>query len=132
MPSPTALTLDRLCRSGYYVSVCERWIPRANLRKDLFGFGDIVAIDRRQPGLLLVQCTSTGHVADRLTKAKGRPELAAWLKAGGRFQVWGWHHQAGRGEVRIVEVTGEDLSTGAVTGPTRRRGRRPRQPELFG
>jgi hypothetical protein len=132
MATPTALTLAALRRSGYLADVAERWLPHANVRRDLFGIGDVVGIDRRQPGLLLVQCTTRAHVADRLAKAKGRPELAAWLKAGGRFEVWGWYRRAGRWEVRIVAVTGADLSDVALTGPARRRGRRPRQPELFG
>jgi len=61
----------------------ERWIPHANRRRDLFGFGDVLAIDRREPGFLLVQCTSLAHVVDRLWEAvQAEKSLPAVLHGG--------------------------------------------------
>lgn len=131
MPSPTSLSLNHLRRHGFLADVVERWLPHANRRRDAFGFGDILAIDCREPGLLLVQCTSLAHVADRLAKARGRPELAAWLRAGGRFSVWGWFKRAGRWQVRIVAVRAGDLEAVPIGPARRRRGRKPVQAELF-
>lgn len=131
MPSPTRLTLNLLRRSGYVVDVVERWLPRVNRRRDLFGFGDVLAIDRREPGLLLVQCTSIGHVGDRLAKARNRPELAVWLRAGGRFEVWGWVKRGGRWRVKIVKVDAQSLEPVPLPAPARRRGKRVCQQGLF-
>jgi hypothetical protein len=130
MTTPTRLTLDLLRRSGYVAAVVEKWLPKINRRQDLWGFADILAIDRREGGFLLVQCTSVGHVADRLAKAKGRPELAAWLKAGGRFEVWGWSKRGKRWEVKRVGVQAGDLGPVVITAPKRRR-KRDRQRMLF-
>lgn len=131
MISPTALTLAHLRRHGFLADVVERWLPHVHRRRDAFGFADILAIDCREPGLLLVQCTTQAHVRDRLAKARGRPELAAWLRAGGRFEVWGWGKRAGRWRVKIVAVRGGDLEAAPILDYRLRRGRRPRQRELF-
>jgi len=130
MPSPTRLSLERLRSLGYVAGVVERFIPRANLKKDFLGCIDLVACHPIRPGVLAIQATSLGHVGDRLKKAKGRPELRTWLACGAAFQVWGWFNRAGRWDLKIVAVTGADLNAVIVTAPARR-GRRPVQPGLF-
>jgi len=124
--TPTARTLDLLRRSGYLAETVEKWLPRVNLRRDLFHFADVLACHPVRREIVLVQCTSIGHVADRLTKARGRPELLTWLRAGGRFIVMGWLRQ----EVKQVELTAEDLAGIVVQAPAPRRGRN-RQRGLF-
>jgi hypothetical protein len=132
--SPTARSLDYLRQRGYIVDVVERWIPHANIRKDLFGFADILAVHQLGKVFLLVQTTTASNMAGRLTKAKGRPELAIWLRAGGRFQVHGWHQDRdGRWQLRCVEVQGDDLAEVILSPARPRRGRKgERQRELFG
>ncbi len=129
MPSPTGLTLAHLRKNGFLPTVVERWLPRVNRRADAFGFADILAIDLRQPGLLLVQCTSLHNVSSRLAKARSKPELAAWLKAGGKFWVMGWYKRAGAWRVKVVEIRAGDLQPIPLQQPARR-GRKSRQPEL--
>jgi hypothetical protein len=130
--TPTARTLDHLRRAGFIAEVVERWIPRANIRKDFLGCVDIIAFHRSRPGIVGVQATSLPNVAARLTKAKGRPELAAWLRAGGQFQVWGWAMHTGRWTPKVVEVQASDLNTQAVViVQPGRRSRRREQAELF-
>jgi hypothetical protein len=90
MRSPTALALTRLRRLGFIADTVEKWIPRVNRKRDLFGFGDILAMHARDRCILIVQATTAAHAGDRLRKARSRPELALWLRAGGQFQVWGW------------------------------------------
>src|SRR5262249_12213986 len=127
MATPTCLTLDALRRSRFVTETVEKWLPRVNRRRDLFGCIDIIAVDRREPGILAVQATSLAHVTDRLAKAKSKPALAAWLKAGGRFEVWGWARRDGRWEVKIVAVRAGDLEPMVVMAPARR-SKRPWQP----
>jgi hypothetical protein len=130
--TPTARTLTYLRRAGFLAAVVESWIPHANLRRDLFGFADVLAAHPRDRLFLLVQATTAGHVAHRLDKAKSRPELALWLRAGGRFEVHGWAHHGGRWLLRRVEVQGEDLADVVLAAPRPRRARRgQRQRELF-
>ena len=129
--TPAARTLTYLRRLGFVVDVCERWLPRVNRRRDLFGFADVLAVHARDRLFLLVQSTTAGHVAHRLQKAKGRPELLAWLKAGGGFEVHGWDKREGRWTCRRVAVRADDLATVALTRPRRRKRKGERQPLLF-
>lgn len=126
-----ARTLLALRRAGFTAAVVERWIPHTTHRRDLFGVADVLGVHPTRREFLLVQCTTAGHVAHRLAKARESPELAAWLRAGGQFEVWGWVNRAGRWQVRRVALSAGDLAAVPVTAIPRRRGRRPQQPELF-
>jgi hypothetical protein len=130
--SPTARSLHCLRRLGFTVDVVERWLPHACVRRDLFGFADVLAVHARDRVFLLVQCTTAGHVAHRLAKAKRRPELLAWLKAGGIFELHGWHKRGERWTCRRVAVGVQDLAAIVLDCPRHRRKRRgERQQELF-
>ena len=107
--SPTARTLKHLRELGYLACVVERWIPGACVRKDCFGFADVLAIRSEEQGVLAVQATTDDNMSARLKKARARPELAVWLKAGNRFVVWGWKKRLGHWCVRRVEVFWEEL-----------------------
>jgi hypothetical protein len=126
MASPTSRTLTRLRRLGYVVAVVESWVPHASIRRDLWGFADVLGVHPAECVFLLVQVTTAANMASRLTKARSKPELALWLKAGGRFEVHGWCKRGPKWEVRIVEVRAGDLrqDLAAVTQqPKRRRGK---------
>jgi hypothetical protein len=108
--------------------VVERWIPKANVRRDLFGCIDVVAVRRGESGVLAIQATTLAHVSARLAKAKGRPELRTWLAAGNRFEVWGWSYRGRRWVVKRVALRGEDLAGVVVEVPPRRPGGRKWRP----
>jgi hypothetical protein len=127
--TPTARSLDLLRRTGHIAGVVERFIAAVNRRSDLFGFADLIAVHRVEPGVLLLQATTRTNVSARLAKAKSKPELAVWLRNGGRFQVWGWYLAAGRWQVKRVEVRGDDLRDVVHEAPRQRR--RDREPNLF-
>jgi hypothetical protein len=102
--TPTARSLAHLRGLGYVVEVVERWIPGANIRRDLFGFGDLLAV---RPGeVLLVQTTTGDHVAHRLAKIAASPLAATVRGAGIRIVVHGWRkNAAGRWTLREVECS---------------------------
>lgn len=102
--SPTSRSLAHLRQLGYLADVVERWIPGANIRRDLFGFGDVLAI---RPGeVLLVQVTTGAHLAHRLAKIAASPLAAAVRASGIRICVHGWRKAAnGRWSLRIVDAT---------------------------
>jgi NADH:ubiquinone oxidoreductase subunit B-like Fe-S oxidoreductase len=86
---PTSRSLARLRRAGYLAAVVEKWVPGANVRSDLWRFGDVLAAHPARRDFLIVQATSASNVAARLTRAMPQPELGLWLLAGGRFEIWG-------------------------------------------
>lgn len=102
--SPTARTLAVLRERGYTAEVVERWIPGANIRRDLFGFIDVLGI--RNNEVLGVQTTSDSHVAERIKKISESDNLAAVRKAGIAIHVHGWRKAAnGRWTLREVDVS---------------------------
>jgi hypothetical protein len=105
---------------GFLAAVVESWIPRLNMRRDLFGFADLLAVHPRDRLFLLAQTTTAGHLAHRPAKARARPELRDWIRAGGRFEVHGWAQRDGPRTVRVVNVTGADLQTDLTPRPRRR------------
>ena len=131
MTSPTSRSLVLLRRSGCFAAVVERWIPKIDRRADLFGFGDILAVRRGEQGSLIVQATTRPNVSSRLNKAKRRPELAHWLAAGNRFEVWGWYRRNGAPSWDVVRVAVRpgDLASVTLSAPTRR-SRKSRQKEF--
>ena len=117
--SPTQRTLAELKRQNVPACVSEKWIPSrghpaGGVRKDLFGFVDVVALGETVIG---VQATSGTNVAARVKKIREECGEAAkaWLRSGGTIQVWGWRKLAKPvnrryWQPRIVEVTIDDLS----------------------
>jgi hypothetical protein len=84
--TPAARSLARLRREGFVAAVVQKWLPHAGARQDLFGCADLLAVHPRARICLLVQATSLSNLSSRLAKARARPELAAWLRAGGAFE----------------------------------------------
>ena len=129
--TPTARTLAALRRSGYLADVCERWILRANVRKDLFGILDIVAIRRGEAGVLGIQTTTAPNMSARRRKAQECAALRTWLTAGNRFELWAWVQCDGQWRVRREALTLPSLATVPVELIPRRR-RKPSERGLFG
>ena len=93
--SPTQRTLAYLKESGIICGMVERWIPNPKLpgggiRKDLFGFIDIIAISKADGVVGIQSCGSdfNGHIK-KITEER-REEVMAWLEAGASLQLIGW------------------------------------------
>jgi len=130
--SPTALSLDLLRRQGHLADVAEKWVPGVNIRRDLFGAFDLVAVHPDRHGVLGVQCTSGDHHASRRTKLLANPAVRTWLQAGNAAEVWSWQQVGGKWTCRREAITldTEGLTTTALT--PRRRPRRRRKGERQG
>ncbi len=125
--TPTGRTLDLLRQSGYLAAVVESWIPHLNRWRDLFRFADVLAVHPVRREIALVQVTTADHLAHRLAKVQGIPELPAILAAGVKVMVHGWARCGGKWHARIVEVVQADLQPVVVDGPPRRTGKRTEQ-----
>jgi hypothetical protein len=86
------------------VEVVERWIPHSPIRKDLWGFGDILAI---RPGeTLLVQVTDTLHQANRIDKIANHPNVGHVREAGWAIHVHGWmKNSKGRWVLTVTDIS---------------------------
>jgi hypothetical protein len=94
--SPTKLTLRHLrdTEGWLLVEVVERWNPHAQIRQDLFGFVDVIAV---RPGeTLAVQTTTAANVSTRIRKIADHPNLPALREAEWTIRVHGWAKKSGR------------------------------------
>ena len=89
--SPTKRSLDYLREQGYHVEIVEHWNPFARIRKDLWGWCDILAI--RKGEVLAVQVTASA-VSDRIKKIMASDTLALVRDANIRVVVHGWRKSA--------------------------------------
>jgi hypothetical protein len=96
----TARTLAMLRKGGYLADIVERWVPHAKIRRDLFGFADIIAIRAGEPGAMLKQTTTAANLPSRRRKAQSAPAMRTWLASGGKFELWGWHYHNGRWQAK--------------------------------
>jgi hypothetical protein len=92
--SPTAKSMALLKGRGYIVARGEQWIPGANIRRDLFGFGDLLVAMPEAPCtdgyIALVQVTTKSNMNAREKKIRSLPEFRAWWNSGGLVYLHGW------------------------------------------
>ena len=104
MGSPTQLSLKYMREKGFHAEVTEKWVPGANIRKDLWGFVDILCLGA-DGSIVGVQSTSASNVAARITKIAESPLVDRVRQAGIKIFVHGWRKVKGRWEVREVDVS---------------------------
>lgn len=101
--SPTSRTLKKLREMGYQAEVVEKWIPGANIRRDLFGLLDIVAL--REGETLGVQCTSRSNISARVKKFSDSQSVGNLRRSGWTLQVWGWSKVKGHWAEKVVDLS---------------------------
>jgi len=111
MSSPTELSLRKLRNDGYTVAIVEKWVPQTPagfkgpiIRKDVWGFGDLIAVKISESAVILVQTTSLANVSHRMSKIKQIAEAGIWLASGNRIIVHGWSQKKGSNRWRCKEV----------------------------
>lgn len=107
--SPTQRSLKYLRERGYTAEVVERWIPGANVRRDLFGFIDIVAVKVGFP-CLGVQATTASNMSARRAKVMNNEAAKVWCRSGNAALVMGWEKRGPRGRRKLWTVVASDLT----------------------
>ncbi len=121
--SNTSRTLKYVRDKGLAADIVERWMkmpthPAGGFRKDMFGFGDIVAMGRGS--IIAIQSCGQAFAEHdrkiRLDEAVA-PNAKMWLENGGRLILIGWrkiklerHHKVKRWAPRIKEYSKEDFT----------------------
>ncbi len=94
---------------GWTCTVVEQTIPHTFIKRDAFGFADLLACSPTR-GVMLVQCTggtSTSNFHSRVAKIRAEARAGLWLASGGRIQVHSWEGKGGQRECRVLEITKE-------------------------
>lgn len=110
--SPTHRTMKRLRGLGYTAAIVERWNQYANVRQDLYGFIDVLAIKAGEPPLAIQACARSS-MQSRVKKIREEERAQTWLAAGCRIQVWGWGRVQRKNrsvyKLRLLELSGPEL-----------------------
>lgn len=98
--SPTQNSLKNLRSRGFVlIEVVEKWNPHINIRQDLFGIIDIIALGPE--GTLAVQSTSAGGFPARMKKLREHPSTRLVLTTPGwRIEVHGWAKEKNRWQLK--------------------------------
>lgn len=97
-------SVKKLEQDGWCVGAVEQVIPHTFIKRDFFGFADLIAVSPTR-GIMAVQVTggeSSSNALARIRKIKAEPRAGIWLAAGGRIQVHSWQ---GKGNVRECYIT---------------------------
>lgn len=86
--SPTQRSLEEMRVRGYFCWVTEYWHAFAKIRKDLWGFADLICLGDGE--VIAVQTTSASNIGARVKKIADHENLPAVRKAGIRVLVHGW------------------------------------------
>lgn len=107
--SPMQRTLRWLEEHGWTVEIVERWIPGANIRRDVWSC-DVLAC-HPDGGIALVQVGTGADFASHVSKLEGNADARTFVEAGGEVVVMGWRELRETGWTpRIWRMsTGEEL-----------------------
>ena len=103
--SPTQLTLRKLKNDGWTtVQIVEYFVPFAKVRRDLFGFIDVLAV--KDGDTLGIQCTTFNNRLARVRKIEDSDHLPVLRSANWSLEVWGWRkNKSNKWEVDIIDVS---------------------------
>lgn len=88
------------------VDIVEHYNAYAHVRRDMFGWADLVALHPQKQGVLAVQTTTGSNLAARVAKASAMASFRLWIAAGNTAEFHGWRKilKGGRGtKARIWE-----------------------------
>lgn len=97
--SPTQKSLKYMQDKGYKCFIVEYWHCFAKIRKDLFGFVDILCLGNDE--IIGVQVTSLSNVSARVKKIADHENTPFVRKAGIKILVHGW----GKDKLREVDCS---------------------------
>jgi hypothetical protein len=99
---PTQRSMATMHNRRYLCQVVEHWVPQVKVRRDLFGFIDVLCVKGEE--IIGVQATSGDHVAHRVTKIIEHENYPAVIAAI-RIVVHGWRKNSkNRWVLREVEL----------------------------
>ena len=103
--SPTARSLKVLRDAGFTAEVVEKWIPFAKVRKDLWGWCDIIALDPHTCEVIAVQTTTKSNMAARATKIRESDITPLVRRCRIKIHVHGWYKSGNKWLHKLADLT---------------------------
>jgi hypothetical protein len=99
------MTLKKLRNEGWQCEIVEKTIPKCFIKKDLFGFIDILAI--KDCEVMAVQTTSDrtgGNSGERVRKILAHDNYPKVKRLGWKICVHGWRKLKTGWECKVIEM----------------------------
>jgi hypothetical protein len=93
--SPTQRTRKSLKDAGIHSYIVEHFNVYSQVRQDLFGFCDIVALG---PKIRAIQCTTQSNFDARFKKIIANEDARKWVELGGAVELYAWGLYGARGK----------------------------------
>jgi hypothetical protein len=106
--TPAARTLAYYRQAGYFCDTWEHWNYFAGIRRDGFGWIDLVVLDPISVRIIGVQATSGNNHAARRAKVLASLGAAWWVASGGVARVVSWSRRRDGRHVRWM-IREEDV-----------------------
>jgi hypothetical protein len=84
-------TMGWLRDLGFTVGKTEQWLAFAKIRRDLFGFADVVAMKEGTEGILAVQTTHENFLDEHKKLMRTMKTVKLWLRCSNRILLVGWN-----------------------------------------
>lgn len=116
MTSLVSRSLEHLRKLAPFCPVdkCERWIPGANVRRDLFLLFDLVwlsmSTDLTEGQIVGIQVTDARHLAEHVEKIRKSPIARLWVACDGAIVVHSWAKVGPRGKRKIWKLTEHEMT----------------------
>jgi hypothetical protein len=113
--TPSARTRKHLTALGWHVWNVEQTIPHTFIKRDMFGWIDLLAV-HPQHGILGIQVTSGANLNARIKKARTvAGPLTACLLAGMKLVAHGWALRGPRGARKVWTLREVGISVADLT-----------------
>ena len=110
----TQQTYRELERRNYVFQSVEKYNSFSGKRNDFFGVIDVIAVCHGET--LGVQSTSWGDISSHVKEAYAESRLYSWLDGNNLFEIWGWRMADDGWELKVIEITKDDLLRNFKTG----------------
>ncbi len=104
--TPKARSMARWREKGYAVADVEQVVPKTWIKRDAFGFGDLLCCG---PDAWLLQVTDGSNHAKRREKILANENLPHVLRSGIRVAVESWRKGGPRGKRKVWQHRFEEV-----------------------
>lgn len=102
--SVNKLVMDWMRAKGWEIGLVEQTIPHTFIKRDLFNFVDMIAVNGRRIIGLQVTSNSGGNLSNRVTKAKAQDAFGKFVTSCALYFVGVNIRDDGTVRYRIIEV----------------------------
>lgn len=96
MGSQSARSMEIFRERGWFVEKVEQVVHGTFIKRDCFGFLDLICVRAGDKGVTGVQVCASDRKADHVAKAQRLEAIWTWLRCGNRIAIHSWRKRSSR------------------------------------